>query len=105
MLLKPLPIHRPGELVGVYVERTTAPGGFRAFSYPNFQDLREQAAAFANLAAHNLTLVGIGDGEATRRVFADAVTANYFETFGVPLALGRAFTRRKSSPEPTSPWR
>ena len=98
MLLKPLPIHRPGELVGVYVERTTAPGGYRPFSYPNFQDLREQAAAFANLAAHNLTLVGIGDGEATRRVFADAVTANYFETFGVPLALGRAFTAAEEQP-------
>ena len=97
-LLKPLPIHRPGELVGVYVERTTAPGGYRSFSYPNFQDLREQAAAFANLAAHNLTLVGIGDGEATRRVFADAITANYFETFGVPLALGRAFTVAEEQP-------
>ena len=98
MLLKPLPIHRPGELVGVYVEGTTAPGGYRLFSYPNFQDLREQAAAFANLAAHNVTLVGIGDGEATRRVFADAVTANYFETFGVPLALGRAFTAAEEQP-------
>ena len=98
MLLKPLPIHRPGELVGVYVERTTAPGGYRAFSYPNFRDLREQAAAFTNLAAHNLTLVGIGDGEATRRVWADAVTANYFETFGVPLALGRAFTAAEEQP-------
>ena len=98
MLLRPLPIHRPGELVGVYVERTTAPGGYRAFSYPNFQDLREQAAAFANLAAHSLTLVGIGDGEATRRVWADAVTANYFETFGVPLALGRAFTAAEEQP-------
>ena len=98
MLLKPLPIHRPGELVGVYVERTTAPGGYRPFSYPNFQDLREQAAAFANLAAHNLARVGIGDGEATRRVFADAVTANYFETYGVPLALGRAFTAAEEQP-------
>ena len=98
MLLKPLPIHRSGELVGVYVERTTAPGGYRPFSYPNFQDLREQAAAFANLAAHNVTLVGIGDDEATRRVFADAVTANYFETFGVPLALGRAFTAAEEQP-------
>ena len=98
MLLKPLAIHRPGELVGVYVERTTAPGGYRPFSYPNFQDLREQADAFADLAAHNLIRVGIGDGEATRRVFADAVTANYFETFGVPLALGRAFTAAEEQP-------
>ncbi len=98
MLLKPLPIHRPGELVGVYVERTTAPGGYRGFSYPNFHELREQAAAFADLAAHNLTLVGVGDGGATRRVFADAVTANYFETFGVPLALGRTFTAAEERP-------
>ena len=103
MLLKPLPIHRPGELVGVYVERTTAPGGYRPFSYPNFQDLREQAGAFADLAAHNLTLVGIGDGEATRRVWADAVTANWFETFGVPLALGRAFTAAEERPEANLP--
>ncbi len=84
MLLKPLPIHRPGELVGVYGEGTTAPGGYRSFSYPNFQDLREQAAAFANLAAHNLTLVGIGDGEATRRVLADAVTVEMASTKGTP---------------------
>ena len=98
MLLKPLPIHRPGELVGVHVERTTAPGGYRPFSYPNFQDLREQAAAFTNLAAHNLTMVAIGDGEATRRVFAESVTANWFETFGVPLALGRAFTAAEEQP-------
>ena len=98
MLLKPLSIHRPGELVGVYVERTIAPGGYRPFSYPDFQDLREQAAAFTNLAAHNLTLVGVGDGEATRRVWADAVTADYFETFGVPLALGRAFTAAEERP-------
>ena len=98
MLLKPLSIHRPGELVGVYVERTIAPGGYRPFSYPDFEDLREQAAAFTNLAAHNLTLVGVGDGEATRRVWADAVTADYFETFGVPLALGRAFTAAEERP-------
>ena len=45
-----------------------------------------------------LTLVGIGDGEATRRAWADAVTANYFETFGVPLAAGRAFTAAEEHP-------
>ena len=28
MLLKPLPIERPGELVGIYNEKTTPPGGF-----------------------------------------------------------------------------
>jgi len=98
LLLKPLPIDRPGQLAGIYVERTTPPGGFRAFSYPNYQDLRNQVDGFSRVAAHNVSLVGVGDGEVTRRVFADSVTANYFETFGAPLALGRAFTPEEEAP-------
>ena len=98
MLLKPLPIERPGELVGIYNEKTTPPGGFRAISYPNYRDLRASADGFSSLAAHNVTLVGIGDGTVTRRVFADLVSANYFETFGSTLALGRAFTPAEEEP-------
>ena len=92
MLLKPLPIEQPGELVGIYSEQTTPPGGYRAFSYPNYRDLRGRATVLASVAAHNVTLVGVGDGTVTRRVFADIVSANYFEAFGSPLTLGRAFT-------------
>ena len=103
LLLKPLPIHRPGELAGIYVERTTPPGGFRAFSYPNFQDLRDAVTTFSQVAAHNVTLVGLGEAGTTRRVFADAVTANYFETFGVPLAFGRAFTPEEEEPGASIP--
>lgn len=103
LLLKPLPIGRPDQLAGVYVEQTTPPGGFRAFSYPNYQDLRNEADAFNSLAAHNVSLVGVGEGEVTRRVFADSVTANYFETFGVPLALGRSFTPAEERPDANLP--
>jgi hypothetical protein len=98
MLLKPLPIDRPGELAGIYVERTSPPGGFRAFSYPNYRDLRDAVDGFTSLSAHNISLVGIGDAEVTRRVFADAITANYFETFGTPLAAGRVFTPAEAEP-------
>jgi len=103
MLLKPRPIERPGELVGIYHERTTPPGGYRALSYPNYRDLRASAAGFSSLAAHSVTLVGIGDGTVTRRVFADLVSANIFETFGSPLALGRAFTPAEEEPGATVP--
>ena len=98
MLLKPLPIERPGELVGIYNERTTPPGGYRGISYPNYRDLRASAVGFSGLAAHSVTLVGIGDGTVTRRVFGDLVSANYFETFGSRLALGRAFTPAEEEP-------
>ena len=99
MLLKPLPIEQPGELVGIYSEQTTPPGGYRTFSYPNYRDLRDRATVLASVAAHNVTLVGVGDGTVTRRVFADIVSANYFEAFGSPLTLGRAFTPAEEEPD------
>ncbi len=43
-------------------------------------------------------MAGLKEGAATRRVFADIVTANYFETFGVTLPLGRAFTAEEERP-------
>ena len=103
MLLKPLPIARPGELAGIYSEKTTPPGGYRAFSYPNYQDLRDSATVFTGLAAHSVALVGVGEGTVTRRVFADIVSGNYFETFGSPLTLGRAFTPAEEEPDASLP--
>ena len=41
----------------------------------------------------------MGEGTVTRRVFVDVVSANYFETFGSPLALGRAFTPAEEEPD------
>jgi hypothetical protein len=42
--------------------------------------------------AHNLVLVGLKDGDNTRRAFADIVSSNYFSTLGVPLLKGRPFS-------------
>ena len=92
LLLRPL-YERPDEVVGVY-SRSTAPSGeYRGFSYPNYRDLQAGTTdIFANLAAFTTASVGLDDGEGTRRTLAFAVTANYFQTFGLPLALGRPFT-------------
>jgi hypothetical protein len=48
--------------------------------------------------AHTFSTVGIGDGDATKQVFAAIVSANYFTTLGVPLAAGRAFTLNEERP-------
>src|SRR5688572_18364377 len=77
-----------GTLVGVHsLERATS-GSSRAFSYPNYQDLLEAGRPFTHLAAHNLAMAGVADGDTTRRAMVDIVSANYFETLGVSLALG-----------------
>jgi predicted permease len=98
MLLKPRPWHAVGEIVGLFDKDTSQPNAFRAFSYPDYVELRARNDVFASLTAHSVALVGVNDGDRMRRVLADLVTSNYFETFGSPLTLGRAFTAAEERP-------
>jgi predicted permease len=86
------------ELAGVYSRDRTQPDEYRGFSYPNYADLRARTDLFRSLAAHTFSLVGLGEGEATRRVFIDIATANVFDTFGVPLLHGRTFSAEEERP-------
>jgi len=98
LFLKPLRVEKPEEIVGVYSRDTKKPDTYRAFSYPNYVDLRNSNPVFSSLFAHNPSLVGIGEGEITRRAFSDIVSANYFEGLGVPLFKGRTFTAEEERP-------
>ena len=98
LLLKPLLIQKADQIVGCFSRDTQKPDSYRAFSYPNYADLRADNGVFSSLAAHNLALVGIKEGDTTRRVFSDIVTGNYFETLGVPLFRGRTFTPEEEHP-------
>jgi predicted permease len=98
LLLRPM-YERPDEVVSVYGRSTAPDGGYRGFSYPNYVDVREGTAEiFASLAALSTSFVGLDVGEGPRRTLASAVTANYFQTFGQPLALGRPFTTEEERP-------
>jgi predicted permease len=97
-LLKPLVIEKPEELVGCYSRDTGKAGSYRAFSYPNYAGLREGNSVFSSLAAHNLGMVGLTQGDTTRRTFGDVVSSNYFSTFGVKLFRGRIFTAAEERP-------
>ena len=90
-LLKPLTVSKPEELVGLYSRDTKHPDGYRAFSYPNYLDIRDSQTAFSSVTAHNLALVGIKEGDNTRRTFTDVVSSNFFSTLGVPIFKGRSF--------------
>ena len=97
-LLKPLHIQDPQSLTGLYSRDVHKPDSYRAFSYPTYVDIRDNNPVFTNLAAHNLAMVGLSEGDSTRRVFADIVSSNYFATFGVPLFRGRTFTPAEERP-------
>ena len=97
LVLKPRQGAQDAELTGVYSRDRTQADAYRAFSYPNYADLRDRNI-FASLTAHNFSLLGLTENGVTKRVFADVVTANYFDTFGVPVARGRAFTVEEERP-------
>ena len=98
LLLRPL-YPAAADVFGVH-SRSTAPSGRnRAFSYPNYRDIREGTTdIFANLAASSTGFVGLDVGDGPRSTYGSAVTANYFQVFAAPPAHGRAFTAEEEQP-------
>jgi predicted permease len=97
LLLRPLAGHAD-ELVGLYSHDRSKPGSFRAFSYLDYVDVRDRSDVFENLMAHMFAMVGVPQGDGMRQTFVDVVSSNYFDTLGVSLAAGRAFTREEERP-------
>jgi predicted permease len=100
MLLKPLVGHPAGAMAQVFSKDTTKPDTYRAFSYPNYLDLRARTDVFASLTAHTFSMAGVddGSGRGARQAFIDVTTGNLFDTFGVSLPLGRTFTAEEERP-------
>ncbi len=92
ILLKPLSVSHPEELIGLYSRHTKHPDNYRLFSYPNYVDVRRAGAPiFSGLLAQGLEMVAVGNGDHTQRMFAGIVSSNYFSTLGVSLLRGRPF--------------
>ena len=98
LLLRPIMAEAPDELVALYGKHATRPDSYRAFSCPNFEDIRELNTTFTSLMAHDLTPVGLTKGDETQRVFAELASHDYFETFGVIPFRGRFFSEAEEVP-------
>lgn len=97
-----LPMARPSEVVDVY---TSDSDGFvyATSSYPDYRDIRDQADAFSELAAFELTVATWDDGERTQLLFGQLVSGNYFDLLGTRPALGRAFLPEEDATAGTHP--
>jgi predicted permease len=96
LVLRPLPTESPG-IVGIYSKDTSRPDTYRAFSWESYETVRA-AGVFEDVLAHGVTMVGLTEGDQTRRWFASIVTASYFSTLNVDLAAGRPFTKEEERP-------
>jgi predicted permease len=90
VLFRPLPYERPDELVNVYVSDSRG-REFATTSFPEFREFREQRDLFTGTIAFDMNVVTriVDDGSSV--LFAEYVTADYWDVLGLRPALGRGF--------------
>jgi len=90
-LLRPLDgVEDPEELVQIY--RQGAGIEYGSVSIPHFQSLRDDNGEICeNVAAWNFVQICLATQDRTERTMGVMVSANFFQTYGVNPALGRAF--------------
>src|SRR5215475_3876864 len=95
LLLRPLPVREPAQLVSVYGTDENNRGQFLSYvplSYLNFRDYREQSRVFSGLVAHTRIALSLTTAGEPQQAPAEIVSADYFDVLGVKAFLGRTFT-------------
>src|SRR5262245_3606874 len=95
MILRPLPVRAPAEIVCVRGQLPDNPVGapLASVSYPDYLDIRDKSRSFDGLVAHELVSAAFAPGprELPRLTMAVLVTGDFFRVLGVLPSLGRAF--------------
>jgi len=90
LLLRPLPIEQPNELVSL--NNAEARQAFPNFSYPNYKDFRDRNDVFSGLIGYRFTPLSMSHDGINERVWGYEVTGNYFDVLGVNTILGRTIS-------------
>ena len=90
VLLRPLPVSHPEELVEVY--GTLHQGAdYTIQSYLNYKDYRERNNVFSSLMSYRFAPMSVSHDNRNERVWGYLVSGNYFDTLGIQPFLGRYF--------------
>ncbi|HLK62247.1 MAG TPA: ABC transporter permease [Bryobacteraceae bacterium] len=98
LLLRPLPYPEAHRLVLLTTEKKASGSRSGPLTFPRFTFIREQNRSFSNAAAftnEQFNLSGRGDPE---EIPSARVSYGFFETLGVPPALGRTFRPEEDQP-------
>ncbi|MGH9708926.1 MAG: ABC transporter permease, partial [Candidatus Acidiferrales bacterium] len=90
LVLRPLPVERPGEVVFLTSARKGSGPG-KAFSYPDFADIQKQTAGiFSDVSAMGMfAMDGLSVDGNSQSMWPAYVTGNFFRLVGIKPALGR----------------
>jgi predicted permease len=99
LLLRPLPVERPDQLV--FLENAHyGPGQ----SFPNYRDLRDRNRSFAGFVAMRISPMDLQTSAGADRVWGYLVTGNYFDVLGVKPVLGRLLRQSDDQQPGASPY-
>ncbi len=93
VLLSALPYPEPDRIVQVW--QTNKAGRFMAVSGPDFRDWRDQNRSMEHLASYYGDQVSLSGDFTARRIRIGVVSRGFFESMGVPAAIGRTFSREE----------
>jgi predicted permease len=91
MLLRPLPVPAPEQIMFLAGEQKGASLQTYTVSYLDLVDYRKQVSTFSDLFAYEIALVGLSADGRADEIAASCVTGNYFSALGLQPTLGRLF--------------
>jgi predicted permease len=90
-VLRPPPLGDPSTLLSISTF-TKSDDCCNPFSMPVFEDMRNQAHSFSDMAAYyELIPASVGGEGEPERVWGQGVTTNFFDVIKLPMVLGRGF--------------
>lgn len=99
LILRPLPVERPSELVFLENARYGP-----SQSFPDYRDLRDRNQVFAGLVGYRMAPMELETDRGAERIWGYLATGNYFGVLGVKPALGRFFNQNDDAHPGASPY-
>jgi macrolide transport system ATP-binding/permease protein len=101
VLLRSLPVERPGEIVSVAARGKN--DSLSAFSYPNYKDFRDRNEVLSGFLVYRFVPLSLSRGGANERIWGYEVSGNYFDVLGVKAIQGRTFLPEEDKTKNTNP--
>lgn len=96
VLLRPLPVESPEQLVDIYGHSATS-SSHDSNSYPNYLDYKERSQTLSGIAGYTNFFANLSVDRSSELVVGELVTEDYFSVLGVQPILGRSFVPEEYS--------
>jgi putative ABC transport system permease protein len=98
VLLRPLALSEPDQLVNLYETLPQGGGALGSVSTPNLFDWREQNDVLTGIAAFTHADFSLQGTDSPQRIVGASVSANFFNLLGVAPLMGRGFVEGEDQP-------